>query len=68
MFNFSRRASNGSSLPTWLATPGPVFLRKFVRNSKFEPIVEKVDLLMAIQTVLTLDISVAENLQFHCVI
>jgi len=47
LFNFSRKASNGNSLPSWLSDPGPVFLRKFVRNSKFSPIVEKVELLQA---------------------
>ena len=47
MFNFARKASNGNALPSWLSNPGPVYLRKFVRNSKFSPTVEKVELLQA---------------------
>ena len=43
-FNFSRRSVLGSSLPSWLTTPGPVLLRNFVRNSKHDPLVEKVHL------------------------
>ena len=47
MFNFARKASNGNALPSWLSNPGPVYLRKYVRNSKFSPTVEKVELLQA---------------------
>ena len=46
-FNFERRSGVGASLPTWLTTPGPVYLRRFVRGSKNEPLVDKVDLLQA---------------------
>ena len=45
-FNFSRRSGQGSSLPTWLSKPGPVFLRRFVRN-KSDPLVDEVELLHA---------------------
>ena len=44
LFAFSRRSSNGYSLPSWLSSPGPVLLRKFVRHSKSDPLVEYVDL------------------------
>ena len=44
-FNFSRKSYQGTSLPTWVMTPGPVFLRKFVRSSKSEPLVEEVELI-----------------------
>jgi hypothetical protein len=43
-FGFQRRSSHGVSLPAWL-TPGPVLLRKFVRNNKNDPLVDEVELL-----------------------
>ena len=46
-FNFSRRSGLGSSLPTWLLTPGPVLLRRFVRHSKNDPFVDEVELIAA---------------------
>ena len=42
-FNFSRKSSQGVSLPSWLS-PGPVLLRKFVRSSKTDDLVEEVEL------------------------
>lgn len=44
LFSFPRKSFSGYSLPSWLATPGPVLLRKFIRNSKSDPLVEEVDL------------------------
>lgn len=46
-FNFQRRSGLGSSLPTWLCSPGPVFLRRFVRQRKSDPLVDEVELLHA---------------------
>lgn len=46
-FSFSRRSSSGHSIPTWLASPGPVLLKRHVRQSKTEPLVEEVELLQA---------------------
>lgn len=43
--NFSRRSSTGSSIPSWLAEPGPVYVKRHVRHSKFDPLVEKADVL-----------------------
>ena len=43
-FSFQRRSSSGASLPTWLSTPGPVMLRRFVRRSKSDPLVDEVEL------------------------
>ena len=43
-FNFSRRSSHGNSLPSWLLSPGPVMLRRFVRKSKNDPLVDQVEL------------------------
>jgi len=45
MFNFSRRSTNGKTIPSWLMNPGPVLMKRPVRNSKYEPLVEEVLLL-----------------------
>ena len=47
VFNFQRRTSTGVSLPTWLSSPGPVLLRRFVRKSKYDPLVDEVELFEA---------------------
>lgn len=47
MFNHPRRSSNGSSIPTWLSTPGPVLLRRHCRTNKYEPLVDEVQLIEA---------------------
>ena len=41
-FGFQRRSPCGSSLPTWLSVPGNVMLRRFVRNSKNESLLDEV--------------------------
>ena len=46
-FSFPRRSAAGPSLPVWLLSPGPVFLRRYVRNRKTDPLVEPVELLQA---------------------
>jgi len=43
-FAFMRRSPNGKSLPGWLSSPGPVFLRSFVRSNKIDDMVEEVEL------------------------
>ncbi|XP_004207810.1 uncharacterized protein LOC101239223 [Hydra vulgaris] len=43
LFSFPRRSSSGTSLPSWL-TPGPIFLRRFVRTNKNDNLVDKVEL------------------------
>ena len=43
-FGFERRSASGSSLPSWLSAPGPVMLRKFVRTSKNDALVNRVTL------------------------
>lgn len=45
MLSFSRHTANGNQLPTWLRNSGPVLLRRFVRSSKSDPLVDKVELL-----------------------
>ena len=47
MFKYQRRTVTGVALPTWLAQPGKVFLKRFVRSSKYDPLVDEVDLIEA---------------------
>ena len=47
MFNFQRRTSSGMSLPSWLTIPGPVLLKRHVRPSKYDPLVDEVELIEA---------------------
>ena len=44
LFAFNRRSTSGTTLPAWLTTPGPVLMRKNVRQSKYDPLVEEVEL------------------------
>ncbi|GAA51874.1 hypothetical protein CLF_106941, partial [Clonorchis sinensis] len=45
MFHHNRKSAVGTSLPQWLLSPGPVLMRRNTRSSKFEPVVEEVELL-----------------------
>ena len=47
IFNHLRRSTCGTSIPSWLLTPGKVSMKRHVRRSKFEPLVDEVDLLEA---------------------
>ena len=47
MFNFERRSSTVTALPVWLCEPGEVLLKQFRGRSKYDPIVEVVELLEA---------------------
>ncbi|CAB0013229.1 unnamed protein product, partial [Nesidiocoris tenuis] len=47
MFRHPRRTSNGESLPSWLLYPGKVLMKRQVRSSKYDPLVDEVDLLEA---------------------
>ncbi len=47
MFNHPRRSYNGTATPCWLMRPGPVLLKNHVRKSKYDPLVQEVDLLEA---------------------
>nr|XP_039250117.1 uncharacterized protein LOC120327823 [Styela clava] len=47
VFKFSRRSMSGCSIPSWMSTPGPVLLKRYVRKSKTEPLVDEVELLEA---------------------
>ena len=45
MFTHQRRYTGGQSVPNWLTYPGTVFMKRPVRQSKYEPMVEKVELI-----------------------
>ncbi|XP_069984643.1 uncharacterized protein [Penaeus vannamei] len=47
LFNYARRSSTGTAIPSWLCEPGPVLLRRHVRTSKTEPLVDEVELIQA---------------------
>ena len=47
IFNFQHRSTSGSSIPFWLATPGPILIKRHVRSSKFDPLTEEVHLIEA---------------------
>lgn len=47
LLGFPRRSGTGTSIPTWLTAPGPVLLRRYVRRSKQDPLVDEVDLIEA---------------------
>ena len=44
-FGYQRCSSCGSSITSWLSTPGPVMLRKFARHSKTDTLVDEVQLM-----------------------
>ena len=46
-FKFERRNSTGVCVPTWLSVPGPVLLKRHIRTSKTDPLVDEVQLLQA---------------------
>ena len=47
LFKYDRRSTTGSSLPSWLLTPGKVLFKRNVRHSKYEPFVDEVELVEA---------------------
>ena len=47
LFNYVRRSSTGATIPSWLCNPGPVLLKRHVRASKTDPLVDEVELLQA---------------------
>ena len=42
---FARRSTSGCSVPSWLTIPRPVYLKRHVRTSKTEPLVDEVELI-----------------------
>ena len=49
LLKYARRSSVGGSVPSWLITLGPVLLKRHVRTSKDDPLVDEVKLLQANQ-------------------
>ena len=47
-FFHTRRSTSGESLPSWIISKGPVYLKRHVRQSKYDPLVEEVEILDAI--------------------
>lgn len=47
LFNYNRKSTTGSTIPSWLSSPVPVYAKQHVRNSKFDLIVEKAELIEA---------------------
>jgi hypothetical protein len=66
-FNFHRRSSYGVSLPSWMQS-GPVLLRRFVRTSKNDPLVDEVELTDVNPTSHVYVTLMGENRQFLYVI
>ena len=46
-FRFPRRSSSGASILTWMAELGAVLLKRHVRPTKADPLVDEVELLQA---------------------
>ena len=42
---FPRRISTGSSVPSWLCEPGPILVKRHVRQNKTDPLVDEAELL-----------------------
>ena len=47
LFTYQRKSTSSTSVPSWMATPGPVLLKRFTRSFKYDPLVEEVELLEA---------------------
>ena len=45
LFNYERKSTNGTSLPSWLLDADNVLLKRNARSSKYDPMVEEVELL-----------------------
>ena len=47
LITYKRKSTSSTSVPSWMATPDPMLLKRFNRNSKYDPLVEEVELLEA---------------------
>ena len=45
LFNYQRRSTNGTAVPTWLLAPGPVLLKRRNRSNKYDALVQEVELI-----------------------
>ena len=41
MFKFDCRSSTGHAVPSWLTNSNKVMLKRFVRNTKYDPLVDE---------------------------
>ena len=44
-FIFQRRSTTGMSLPSWMTTGSKAFMKRFVRHSKSDPLVDEVEIM-----------------------
>ena len=44
-FIFQRRSTTGMSLPSWMTTEFKAFMKRFVRSSKSDPLVDEVEII-----------------------
>ena len=44
-FIFQRRSTTGTSLPSWMTTGSKAFIKRFVRHSKSDPLVDEVKII-----------------------
>ena len=47
LFNYQRRSTNGTAVPTRLLTPGPILLKRRNRSNKYDALVQEVELIEA---------------------
>ena len=45
LYTFQRRSGQGTTIPMWLTTPGPIYIRNFNRTSTKNLLVHEVELL-----------------------
>ena len=45
LFSYNRKSTSGTSLPSWLTAPGRALLKNHTRCSKYDPLVEEVNLI-----------------------
>ncbi|XP_065642020.1 uncharacterized protein LOC136073774 [Hydra vulgaris] len=47
MLKHLRKTASGCTLPSWLSHPGPILMKRHLRNNKYEPLVDEVQLIDA---------------------
>jgi hypothetical protein len=45
LFAYQRKSTAGNPLPSWLLDKGPVLMKRHIRQSKYDPLVDEVDLI-----------------------
>lgn len=45
LFKYQRKSTNGTAVPSWLLSSSRALLKRFVRESKYDPLVDEVELL-----------------------